>query len=776
MNGPTFVASPPPPHSTALVPAPVPRARVKPAPRPEPTPPQGPAVLTYLKLHWLTILFCGALAGGGLGYAAFSLVPVKYESFAEVQVASSPFAVTNEADPQRGQTAFAVYIKTARILMRGEPVLTNAVSDPTYKIDKLETLKREADPVKFLREKLVIETPEGSEIIRVSLEGEHQADLKPIVDAVLDSYKRIILENEINEKRRALAEIQSGWQSSYEALKKQAGGTQATKANFAPLAPPPPDAVAPLRTSPDDASTQPLVRQASATAVAAVAEGQSVLDTPEMKKALAATLLAQVSKANEELGKLEYAIPEAEKRAAERKAEAEALKPAEPSATALAAAANDPEVVAHRHEAARRDEEVRQFGTVNNPNSPSAQAARRNAQQAHEAVENLRHAKASVIENAPLAAKQAAANQAAKEAADLVPRLIQSQENVKKIRKDSLDRLAAIRLPTAATEKDVEKEPLLNPFQVELLSRGDVFSSQTKRMVQLSLEIAAPSRVAIPKGGASMPREKDGKKPLMAALAATLAGFGLIAAALVGNEIRLRKVSALGELAGTGAKVLGVVPFSPDTADPVKRGDIAESVNKLRAAVAQEFLGRGPATILVTSPLADEGKAFCAYRLAVSLAQAGARTLLVDFDLRNPAVHIFAGVPNNAGVADVLRGEADVRANQVILPSGLVVLPAGEWDSNGEATGSYPSLGSALDPLLNRLRADVDVLIVHGHAILTAADSVELARRCDAVLLCAAYRETRVPFLKRAAERVAGMNGPAAAVVYIGATRHEALC
>jgi hypothetical protein len=59
---------------------------------------------------------------------------------------------------------------------------------------------------------------------------------------------------------------------------------------------------------------------------------------------------------------------------------------------------------------------------------------------------------------------------------------------------------------------------------------------------------------------------------------------------------------------------------------------------------------------------------------------------------------------------------------------------------------------------------------------LTAADSVEVARRCEVVLVCARYRETRVPLLRKATDRVATMEIPYSGVVYIGATDNEALC
>jgi polysaccharide biosynthesis transport protein len=81
-----------------------------------------------------------------------------------------------------------------------------------------------------------------------------------------------------------------------------------------------------------------------------------------------------------------------------------------------------------------------------------------------------------------------------------------------------------------------------------------------------------------------------------------------------------------------------------------------------------------------------------------------------------------------------------------------------------------------LEALLGRLKEPFDCVVIHAHALLTAADTVEVARRCEVVLVCALCRETRTPLLKRAAERVSAMEIPFSGVVYLGATPHEALC
>ena len=135
----------------------------------------------------------------------------------------------------------------------------------------------------------------------------------------------------------------------------------------------------------------------------------------------------------------------------------------------------------------------------------------------------------------------------------------------------------------------------------------------------------------------------------------------------------------------------------------------------------------------------------------------------MDFDLRSPALHQYAGVPNLVGVCELLRAEADARSAVQHLPSGLDLVPAGKWSDDARQAAA----GGKLEALLTRLKEPYDCLIIHGHALLTSAESVEVARRCEAVLVCAQYRETKAPLLRKATDRVAAMEVPFAGVVYI---------
>src|SRR4051794_28925406 len=110
MNGPTFTPPSAPPATSAARPLPPRPAPPKPA-KAEPSA-GGVMVLTYLRLHWMTILFCGLLLGSGLSSAAGARLAGKYESYALLHVASTPTGVGPAQDPNRRKTEFVTYLKT----------------------------------------------------------------------------------------------------------------------------------------------------------------------------------------------------------------------------------------------------------------------------------------------------------------------------------------------------------------------------------------------------------------------------------------------------------------------------------------------------------------------------------------------------------------------------------------------------------------------------------------------------------------------------------------
>jgi succinoglycan biosynthesis transport protein ExoP len=419
------------------------------------------------------------------------------------------------------------------------------------------------------------------------------------------------------------------------------------------------------------------------------------------------------------------------------------------------------------------------FSAAGNDDSPPGVQNFKEAWKAQEArLKELREEKARAIETVK---RSADARQLATEW-ETVKHSVERLEAQLASAKVSLDKSGKQLVDLPAPPSGVTQAGYLagrgSPYDLEntdLMTIDMIFSRLVQQYHLTKLELDSPARVRLLQP-ASNPTQRDVRKQVLATVFAGLMGYMLLALGVVAFETMGRRVSSLTDLKSAGpAAIVGVIPCQPGEAlghDPVKRAAANEALDKLRAYVSQTWLSRGVTTVAVTSPIGDEGKAFVAFGLASSLAQAGYRTLAIDFDLRDPALHAYAGVANSAGVCEVVRGEIEAPAAVQALPSGLDLMTAGKWSDEARKA----AVGGRLEALLARLKEPYDCVVLHGHALLTVAETIEVARRCEVVLVCAQYRETKLPLLRKATDRVATMEIPYSGVVYIGATEQESLC
>lgn len=747
----------------------------RPAPARQEPPAAGPMVLTYLRLHWLMILGCGLPLGAVLAYVVYSLLPVKYESYALLQVQSAPSVIAAQPGPNQTATAFAVYVKTATQVMRSEFVLSKALSDPAYKISSLPTIAEQKDPLRFLEEKLDIKASEGSEVIRISLEGDRPDDIRKIVDAVKDAYYLEVVEKEIKTKAALKEKVESVKANMEGRLNARAGIDTARKPDgglTAPVQPPAPTALPSAVTDPAGGVVQ-TGNLVPAPAAAVTAAATALVQSDAFRREKVGQLMAKIDTKTEALEKYPAAIKEKQQDIAALKKLFEEVKNAPIPAVVIAAVEKDPDVVRKLSEEShyRREYEFLRRKLAD-PNAPGVQQMLVAADKAKAEAEKLKRERMAMHDGNK---READLRMLSDKMADAVRYLNRLQEMAQIDAKQLDDAKKLLAQIPPEPKKDELKKPSIDPQNTDLLTMDSIYARTAAQLLQLELELQSPPRVRKLQA-ASTPSQKDPKKQIIATVAAGLLGFALVGLGAVLTETRAKRVCSLNELATVGSTpVVGVIPWSPDGStarDPVKRADAAEAVDKLRGAVVQAWLSKGASTIAVTSPLGDEGRSFTAFSLAGSLAAAGYKTLLVDFDLRNPSLHPYAGVPNEHGVCELLRGETDPRQAMIVLPNGLTFVPAGVWSEETRKT----AVGGRLEVLLARLRDQFDCVILHGHALLTVAESVEVARRCDGVLLCTLYRETRLPLLKRAADRLTTMEVPHAGIVYLGATSQEALC
>ncbi|HXW54722.1 MAG TPA: polysaccharide biosynthesis tyrosine autokinase [Candidatus Cybelea sp.] len=159
---------------------------------------------------------------------------------------------------------------------------------------------------------------------------------------------------------------------------------------------------------------------------------------------------------------------------------------------------------------------------------------------------------------------------------------------------------------------------------------------------------------------------------------------------------------------------------------------LAEAFHGLRTSVLLSRAKRPPASLLVTSAQAGEGKTTVAANLALSLAQLGESVLLIDADLRRPSLHNFFAVESGAGLVDFLTGKLDWRSLLWHAPMPeLSVLFCGPVPPNPADLLSSESMPS----LIREAAKEYKFVVLDSPPLLNLADSRILATLVDGVIL-----------------------------------------
>lgn len=193
------------------------------------------------------------------------------------------------------------------------------------------------------------------------------------------------------------------------------------------------------------------------------------------------------------------------------------------------------------------------------------------------------------------------------------------------------------------------------------------------------------------------------------------------------------------------------------------QSQMAESYRALRTSLLLTSVGAPPKVILITSALPQEGKTTTSINSAIVLAQKGTRVLLIDADLRRPAIHKTLGMGPRSGLSNVLTGSINVQQAIVrspLLPS-LYVLPAGPPPPNpAELLAS-----SAMKDMLEELRGQFDHIVIDTPPTLSVTDAVVMSTRSDAVVLVIRSGHTTKQALRRARDILMQVNAKVSGVL-----------
>jgi polysaccharide biosynthesis transport protein len=180
----------------------------------------------------------------------------------------------------------------------------------------------------------------------------------------------------------------------------------------------------------------------------------------------------------------------------------------------------------------------------------------------------------------------------------------------------------------------------------------------------------------------------------------------------------------------------------------------AESYRNVRSSLFfMPYDGPRPKTFLITSAVPNEGKSTISANLAITFALSGARTLLIDGDLRRGALREAFGISSKIGFSEVLKQEVNWR--EVVVPTAtpnLFVLPRGR-------TLSQPSehlLRDSTDALLREIYTQYDYILIDSSPVLAADDTTSLAPKIDATLFVVRLSYTSARLTKKGLELLYG--------------------
>lgn len=171
----------------------------------------------------------------------------------------------------------------------------------------------------------------------------------------------------------------------------------------------------------------------------------------------------------------------------------------------------------------------------------------------------------------------------------------------------------------------------------------------------------------------------------------------------------------------------------------------SEAFRGIRTGLLFSSADRAPQTILITSSGPSEGKTICSVNLAITMAQAGSRVILIDCDMRRPRIHKMFGTGKDVGISNILVGAGSL--SDAFIPTGienLDVLPCGPLPPNpSEILGSKKMM-----LLLEHLKKKYNRIILDTPPITAVTDTLVLVPSVDGVMTVVRAGETPYPVVE----------------------------
>jgi capsular exopolysaccharide synthesis family protein len=644
----------------------------------------------------------------------FFLPPAKRVASVQLRIDSTLWSITGTP---REDPRFLTWRDTQANLIKNSLVLQRALNDP--KARQLKIVQESVEPVEWLQKEIKIDFPSGPEILRINLSGENVDELKTLVEAVAQATTDEFNEADRRSKRDRLDSLENSLRDNEAKLKAKRE------------------------------EKEKLANQVQAGNHEALIQKQARADA---ERAMIFNQLVRL-KAERPALEAEQALFNRDDRATVKELQAQI----------------DNRVNGHKEVRGILDKLDRvQFDIqVNNANAANPKAANQHLLKEKAQLEaDLQKTRKELTPKVEAELQRELASNASSQLRRLsmeIKRNIKTQELLE-AQLDEIDKRAPQLVKGALN---------LAVFDQQIKLYEDLVNKLTQEIDFARAELEAVRNRVQRWGESVTPRADEAARKIRMAALAGLGALVAVLALISFLEFRARRIMSVDEVVhGLGLRLMGTLPAHPtkpinpsSAAHATFQTMLAESVDSARTMLLHAARAGSMRIVMVTSATSGEGKTSLASHLAVSLARAGRKTLLVDCDLRNPAAHRLFEVPLEPGFSEVLRGEIEIEdAVKLTKAAGLSLLSAGICDS--EALQLLAQDG--LKGIFAQLRADYDFIVVDSSPVLPVADSLLIAQHVDGVIFSILRDVSRMPKVYAAYQKLATLDAPMLGAVVNG--------
>ena len=658
--------------------------------------------LHSLRRRWIPGMLIGSVLATLVAAALWVIIPVNSEAVALLRVSMSENQVLS--DPRRGtdQRQYEVYKQTQAALVKSPFVLSAALRPPA--VQNLKMIKESDKPLAMLEKELYVGYPANSEILRVSMSGDNEDETKQIVNAVVDAYMTEVGQNEKTQLMNRLTILRNHHRTNEQEIKKQLGRIQSLAEKFGT----------------SDSQIAVLNQRIEQEALKA-------LDNERLKAR------AEVEKIQGDLYVQQQVI------------QSRVIVPNEHEVADELE--RDPEYNNARLNLDALQRQMQQFGGI--AKGGSAIMSRMQQEMATwQEVMGRRKRELLPRINHRIAQRTFGANESLEntQIAGLQARLQVAGERYNRLDEQFEDQLQEVKDLTGFSEELVTRKN-----DLEMLQKAN--NEIAEEINRLQLNINSPPRVQSFQR-AIIPDRSSMRLKQMEVVASWLGTFLLSLVGVAVWDYFSKRLNTSKEIEGAASvRVIGALPALRGgwLSKPASELEVADAVDSIRAAIDYGNQGKPIHSVVVTSALSHEGKSTLASQLAVSLARAGRKTLLIDGDVRNPQLHTVFGMPGDRGICDVLRGQGRLEEVVQSTPAeNLWILPAGRCD-----TVAYQALsGAQTSSILDRLRAQFDFIVVDSGPVLTGPESLIFGQFVDGAVVSTRRDQSRLPKVDEATRRL----------------------